>query len=227
MIALTFPSTDSGLLVWSQSFLDLIQATPTAYGLVAADATAYSAVHTAYSNSLTACMPDVRSKAAVVAKNAARASLKDKAILLANKIYSDPAVTDAQKTELGIPPRLEPSPIPIPTASPVIEVVSVSGWTARIRLRAGEGAGRGKPAGCIGASIFSFAGEEAPGPISQWKFEGNVGRVTAVEVTFPTTLAAGSKVWFTSFYFNGRKQSGPACDPVSVNLPGGGVSMAA
>ena len=30
-----------------------------------------------------------------------------------------------------------------------------------------------------------------------------------------------------AFWFNGRKQSGPACAPVSTNLPGGSVSMAA
>ena len=36
------------------------------------------------------------------------------------------------------------------------------------------------------------------------------------------TDAAGAAFWF-----NGRKQSGPACAPISANLPGGSVSMAA
>lgn len=226
-VALSFPTSDTGLLQWSQNIVNLITPTPATYGLVAADVTTYTALHTAYSTALAACDPNQRNKPAVVAKNAAKAALKNGATLLANKIYASPTVTDAQKTALGIPPRATPTPIPAPSSSPVIEVVSVSGWTARIRLRAGEGAGRGKPAGTIGASIFSFVGEEAPTDIGQWKFEGSTGRVTSVDVTFANTLAPGACVWFTAFWFNGRKQSGPASAPISANLPGGSVSMAA
>jgi hypothetical protein len=34
-------------------------------------------------------------------------------------------------------------------------------------------------------------------------------------------------VWLTAFWFNGRKQSGPACAPVGTNLPGGSVALGA
>lgn len=226
-IALSFPKTDTGLLQWSQNFLNLITATPTAFGLTAADATAYGTVHTAYSTALTACDKAVRNRPAVVTKNAARTSLKNSATLLANKVYSTATVTDAQKTQLGIPPRATPSPIPAPTTSPVIEIVSLSAWTVRIRLRDGQGSRRGKPAGTQGASVFSFVGPTASGDITAWTFQGSTGRVNAIDVTFPTSLAAGTKVWLTAFWFNGRKQSGPASVPISVNLPGGSVSLAA
>lgn len=227
MVPLSFPSTDTGLLAWSTNFKDLITATPTAYGLVAGDATAYTAVHTAYATALAACDPAQRNKAAVVAKNAARTTLKNSATLLANKVYSTASVTDAQKTELGIPPRALPTPIPPPTTSPVIEVISTTGWTVRIRLRAADGARRGKPPGTVGASIFSYVGEAPPADISKWNFEGSAGRVTKIDIPFATTLAAGTKVWLTAFWFSGRKIAGPACAPLSANLPGGGVSMAA
>jgi hypothetical protein len=228
MIALSFPNTDSGLLAWSLNFLNLITATPTAYGLVAGDATNYNTVHTAYATALAACDPTVRNKPAVITKNAARDNLKNSATLLANKIYSTASVTDSQKTQLGIPPRAEPTPIPAPSSWPVLDVVSVNAWTAKIRLRdADSGSTRGKPAGVFGASVFSFVGETAPTDIGAWKFEGNTGRVKEIEVVFPSTLAKGTTVWFTAFWFNGRKQSGPACAPISANLPGGSVSMAA
>jgi hypothetical protein len=227
MVPLSFPATDTGLLQWSQNVVNLITPTPATYGLVAGDVTTYTALHNAYSTALAACDPSVRSKPAVITKNAARTALKNGATMLANKIYASPAVTDAQKTQLGMPPRTAPTPIPAPSSSPAIEVVSTTGWTVRIRLRDGGGASRGKPAGTIGASVFSSVGATAPGDISEWKFEGNTGRVNKIDVTFPTTLAAGATVWFTAFWFNGRKQSGPASQPISANLPGGSVSMAA
>src|SRR5205807_1445181 len=128
----------------------LITATPTAYNLVAGDATAYNTVHTAFATALGACDPPQRSRTAVVAKNAARTSLKNSATLLANKVYAGASVTDAQKTELGIPPRSAPSPIPPPDSAPVLEIVSMTAWTVRIRLRDADGDSRGKPAGTIG-----------------------------------------------------------------------------
>jgi hypothetical protein len=227
LITVQFPPSDNALLAWSTNFKNLITADPSVYGLTATLATAYGVVHTAYADALAACDPNVRNKAAVVAKNAARTTLKTQATLLANTIYGTPTVTVAQKVELGIPPRSEPNPIPPPSTSPVLEVVSTNAWTARIRLKAGAGGGRGKPAGTFGASVFSYVGATAPTDIGSWKFEGSTGRVTAIDVDFPNTLAAGTKVWLTAFWFNGRKQSGPACAPVSCNLPGGSVSLAA
>jgi hypothetical protein len=227
VVPLSFPTTDAGLLAWSLNFLDLITLSPISYGLTAGDATSYGTVHASFATALAACDPPQRSKTNVATKNAARTSLKDAATLLANKVYSTATVTDAQKVELGIPPRNPPTPIPAPATSPVIEVVSMTGWTVRIRLRDSGGSSRGKPAGTIGASIFSHVGASAPTDISEYKFEGSTGRVNKIDVAFPDTLAAGTKVWLTAFWFNGRKQSGAACAPVSANLPGGSVSMAA
>jgi hypothetical protein len=227
MITLSFPTTDSGLLAWSQNVLDLITPAPAMYGLVAADVTTYQAVHDIYASALAACDPPQRSKSAVVAKNAARTNLKNAATLLANKIYASPTVTDAQKVELGMPPRSSPSPIPAPGTEPVINVVSTNGWTVRIRLRDAEGSSRGKPAGTIGASVFSYVGPTAPPDLASWKFEGSTGRVNKIDVQFSEELASGTKVWFTAFWFNGRKQSGPATEPISTNLPGGSVQLAA
>jgi hypothetical protein len=127
------------------------------------------------------------------------------------------------KVEIGMPPRQSPTQIGAPITSPIIEFISAMGNTLLVRLRSADGARRGKPAGVIGASVFSFVGESAPADITGWKFEANVGKVTKLSITLPGTVAAGAKIWLTSFWFNGRKQSGPATPPVFVNLPGGGV----
>jgi hypothetical protein len=227
LATLSFPRTDTALLQWSQNIVNLITPTPATYGLVTADVTTYTALNTAYSAALAACDPSQRNKPAVVTKNAARDALKTGATLLANKIYASPTVTDAQKVQLGIPPRSNPTPIPVPISAPAIDIISVSGCTARIRLHDASGSGRGKAAGTSGASVFSFVGTTPPTDITAWKFEGNTGRVTKIDIAFPTTITAGATVWFTAFWFNGRKQSGPASTPISTNMPGGSVSMAA
>jgi hypothetical protein len=227
LTSMMFPRTDAGLLAWSLNFSTLISATPTDYGLTMADATAYAAVHAAFGTALAACDPNARNKGAVVTKNAARTTLKNQAKLLASTIYGTATVTDSQKVTLGIPPRAIPRPVPAPGVPPVLEVLSVNAWTVKIKLHAaGSGSRRGKPAGVIGASVFSFVGATPPEDMGSWKFEGNTGR-SNIDVAFDNSNAPGTKVWMTAFWFNGRKQSGPACAPVPTNLQGGSVSMAA
>ena len=221
------PNKDTALLAWSLNFNTLITATPTAYGLSAGLATGYGTLHTNYATALAACEPGSRTRSAVSTKNAARLALKNDARSLAKLVDGTTSVTNAQKLSLGLTVKSSPSPIPAPSSAPGLDVVSVSAWTVKVKLHdSTSGAKRGKPAGVSGASVFSFAGAAAPADISLWKFEGNTGRTT-VNVVFPNTLAPGAQVWLTAFWFNGRKQSGPASAPVSTNLQGGSVSMAA
>lgn len=223
------PRTDAALLAWSLNFKTMITATPTDYGLTAALATAYGALHDAYAAALqTATDPSTRTKGSVEAKNASRTALKANARLLANLVNGTASVTDAQKLDLGLTVRdLNPTPIPPPSAAPELDVVNVSGRTVKIRLRdAAVPSRRGRPVGVIGASVFSYVGETPPEDISGWKFEGSTG-LTSVSVTFPVTVPPGAQVWLTAFWFNPRKQSGPACTPVSTHVQFGGMSMAA
>jgi hypothetical protein len=84
---------------------------------------------------------------------------------------------------------------------------------------------RGKPPGVSGASVFSFVGAVAPTDETGWTFEGNTSK-TVVDVAFPSATAPGAKVWFTAYWFNARKQSGPPATAVGTNIPGG-AAMAA
>jgi hypothetical protein len=221
------PRKDAALLAWSLNFSGLISSTPTAFGLTTAQATAYAALHSSFATALAAADPAVRTKSAVATKNAARAALKANARLLAKLIEGTASVTDSQKLALGLNVRAAPAPIPPPATAPGLDVISVSAWTVKIRLHdTASSAKRGKPPGVIGAAIFTYSGTTPPADIGSWQFEGNTGRTT-IDISFPNTLAPGAKVWLTAFWFNGRKQSGPTTTPVSTNLPGGSVSMAA
>src|SRR4051812_434654 len=112
------PNKDSALLAWSLNFSTLITATPTAYGLVAGDATAYAALHSAFATALAACDPGQRSKSLVAAKNTARDNLKTSARLLAKRVEGTATVTNAQKIDLGLNVRATPTPIPAPSDAP-------------------------------------------------------------------------------------------------------------
>src|SRR5436190_21193798 len=128
------PNKDSLLLAWSLNFSTRITATPTAYGLVAGDATAYATLHTAFGTALAAVDPGERSKSLVAAKNTARAALKNSARLLAKRVEGTATVTDAQKLDLGLNVRATPTPIPPPAYAPGIAILATIANTVKLRL---------------------------------------------------------------------------------------------
>ncbi len=223
------PAREAQLVTYSANFKTKITATPTVFGLTAAQATSYGTKHDAFVAAYTVAQdPETRSPANIATKDVAKATLIAEFRMLAGIVQRFPGTTNPMRVELGLPERdTEPTPIPAPSAAPMIEVKSVSGRTARIRLMdSASPTRRGRPAGTIGAAVFSHVGPTPPADLAAWKFEGNTGRTT-VDVLFPSTVASGATVWLTAFWFNPRKQSGPACDPVSANLPGGSVSTLA
>jgi hypothetical protein len=231
VMAATFPpGREADLLNAALLFDTKITATPTAYGLVAAQATAFHALRQAFADAYAVAHdPLTRSPANIVAKDLAKKALLVNFRQLVGIVQKFPGTTNFTRSELGIPQRAsEPSPIPPPATAPTLIVRSVTGRTVRIRLRAAASPDRrGKPDGAQGASLFSHVGATPPAALSDWTFEGNTSRTAAIDIEFPTDVPPGAVVWLTACWFNPRKQAGPACDPVQANLPGGGVSEAA
>ena len=222
------PARDSDLVTWSTNFDTRITAAPTTFGLTAAQATAYDALHDAFVAAYNAAANDgSNSTSAIITKNDARVSLVANARLLAAIVQAHPGTTNTMRSDLGLTVRdAAPTPVPPPADAPSIVVVSTSGNTVRVRIiDPANPTRRGKPAGVDGIALFSFVGAAAPTDEAAWKFEGNTTQ-TAVNVIFPNTTAPGAKVWFTAFYFNQRKQSGPPATPVSTNIAGGGAMAA-
>jgi len=222
------PSREAELLGWSTNFDSKINADPTIYGLTIEQAGEYNTLHNAYRTAYqVAIEPDTRTQSTIIAKNDAKKALIQKARELAQIVQKYPGTTNVMRSDLGITvPDDEPTPVPVPEDPPAVEIKSRYGKTATLRMHdVNNSTKRGKPPYVTGASVFSFVGEEAPDDLGQWKFEGNTGK-TEVEVTFPPMVPGGSKVWFTAFWFNSRKESGPASAPVSARL-GDGLSQAA
>ncbi len=224
------PLTDAGLLNWSANFNTQLDALtdPTIVGLTSAQATQYASAQSAYDAAYTAATdPSTRGKATVFAKNEAKKSLVAISREFAMAVTNHPGVTDQQRLDFGLTVRdTEPTPVPPPSTSPTIDVLSVDGWTFNLRLHNGDSTSRAKPEGVKGATVFSYVGDQPPVDVDDWKFEGSQTR-TEVTIEFPTTLSPGTKVWITAFWFNPTSQSGPAAMPISRFINYGNMSQAA
>ena len=221
---------EADLLAWSAAFSQKISLAPTTYGLSVGQASAYAALDAAFAAAYaTAVSTGSNSHAAIVAKNTAEFNLvkgPGGARELVDIIQEFPGTTDVMRADLNI--RIhdtQPTPIPPPTESPDLDIVSPFGHTVKIRIHGARSIGFGKPVGVKGASIFRYIGENAPNSVEGWTFAGNTTK-TVYEVTLPAETPAGSKVWITAYWFNGKMQSGPAATPVSIHIPGG-LSVAA
>ncbi len=222
--------SDEGVRNWADNFSSRIsaEADPGVLGLDAVQVSAYAALQMDYDTKFTlATQPTTRGGATILAKNLAKKPLVSESRKLAMIVTNHPGVTDQQRYDLGLTVRdNEPTPVPVPSTAPTIDVKSMDGWTLSFRLHDGDATSRAKPTGVKGATIFSYVGDEAPVDVEAWKFEGNITK-TDSKVVFPSTLAPGTKVFLTAFWFNTRAESGPAAMPVSRLINYGGMSQAA
>lgn len=219
--------TDAEVYTGSTAFHTKIAATPTAFGLVAGDATAYGVKQAAYATGyLAAIDPETRTKAKVATKNAAKQALKDATAALAKKIDGTTTVTDEQKIELGLNVRKTPSPVPVPEDQPKIDILSVVGYAVKIHVHGDGEFSRGFPPSVKGAQVYSYIGATPPADPRAWTYEG-ASTKSVIDVIFDDSTAPGAQVWLRACFFNPRNLCGPANEPVSTRLQYAPASMAA
>jgi len=218
------PTRESDLVVWGNNFDAKINADPTGFGLTIAQAADFTTANTAWVAAFNAVNDNAtRTPAAIQTKNTAKAAMVALARQLAQIIQKNPATTNTQRSELGLTvPDIEPTPVPIPSTSPIFEIISVLGQSLQFKLRdPAEPERRGKPDGVAGASIFAFIGETAPANMAEWQSMGNFTRTNGTLTFLSALVSPGSKVWLTASWFNPRGQQGPLSSPQSVYLAGG------
>lgn len=227
------PRKESELMDWARSFNAQIVATPTVFGLTAGQATAFTALWTTFRTAYeTANAEPTRTKGAVQTKNTAKQAMIDGSggiRELVNIIQAYPGTTNTMRVDLAITvPDVDPTPIPQPSTSPVIHVVSRYGRTVTLRLEDSENpTSRRRPAGVQGAIVYSWVGATPPVDFTTWKSEGNFTR-TELEIEFPLTVAPSTQVWFTAQWYNPRGETGPATLPaVTTNLDSASLAEAA
>lgn len=200
------PQKDQDLEVFSANFAAKITATPTAYGLVAADATAFTALNTDYVTKLaTATTPATRTKSAVAAKNTSKLALTAKARSLIKIITAYPPLTNAQRADLGLNLKdAGPTPVPPPATRPLLAVdpdgvLRIVDETMPDR--------RGKPSGVNGAVVFAKVDGPPPVTTDDAKFS-----TLATRARVPLALPSGSNgkvLYVLARWYNERGELGP------------------
>lgn len=128
---------DSDLVAGSQSFSDLINASPTTYGLTAPIAASYQVLNDDFAARYQLTQqPATRTKVSIVGRNDARILLVQKASEIAKTIYGTPTVTDEQKSELGLSVRAAPAPAPAPGTCNDFKVMLLADGSVEIRWKA-------------------------------------------------------------------------------------------
>ena len=172
------PATDSGLLEWAQGFSPQITSTPTAFGLVAGQATSYASDLSSYAAALTeAKSENTRTRGTIAAKQTAKSVLRRSSMALAAVVRAHPGITDQQLQDLGLGVRSAPLLVPPPALAPQLGVLSVVGRVVRYRLAdATSPSTRRKPYNAIGAIVLTYSGATPP-PANDpgWVVQGQSG----------------------------------------------------
>lgn len=216
------PAADAAFDAWFANFSDLLTAAPVTYGLIAGDATivsdSYDDWHAAY---LLATNPTTRTSPAIAAKDAAR--LSSEAILrpYATQISRNPAVTNENKTAIGVNlPNSARTPVPPPTTSPTLALVSVIHNLQTLAYRdSATPTTKAKPPGAIGMELWrTIATTPASDPAAAQligivtKSPCNIGTVSGDAGKFATYFGR----WTTRSGPGGVAQSGPWSAPLAV-----------
>jgi hypothetical protein len=200
-----------------------VLATPLVYGISVPQSVSLNADFLAFDGAYQATIdPETRTPGKVQLMHDTRATLKSNLRMIAGIIQKNPAVTNEQRVDLGLPVYAERSPISAPPDAPVAEVAEMNGWTAKIKTRPAGSEGRSTfAAGAIQLAIYSYVGATPPGNVNAYKYEGVSSRAI-FEVNFDPDLAVGTKVFVCCCWQTARGLTSPACTPIPL-LIGGGV----
>jgi hypothetical protein len=217
-MAVIHPVKDTALEDFIANLVAKLTATPTAFGVTAADATALGALATDFSARLaTATDPTTRTKVAVAAKNTSKLALLAKARQVIKLITAYPPLTPAQRAELGLNPKdPSPTPIPAPVTRPLL-TVEPDGGLRLVDESMPEN--RRKPAGVRGALVFAKvapATDPAPATPDDARF---ALLATRAKVAVPLPPGSNGKtLWVLAQWYNERGELGPVSAVASTTI---------
>jgi hypothetical protein len=220
------PTKDADLDQWAINFSTLITATPTAYGLVAGQATTFATAKSDFTTKLaTASNPSTRTKSTVAAKNTSRAALLVLIRAYMKIVQGFPTITPTQLSDLGLTVRkTTPTPIGPPATSPRLTLQSTQGLGIDFRFSDETTPdSRARPFGTAGMELWVKIGPGAPVAIADCVYKG----LYTVNTNGPGSLAArvtfdGADVGKTAYFFgrwiNIRGEPGPSSPLASMTI---------
>jgi hypothetical protein len=211
---MSIPTTDDRVLDFCTNFHAVAASAPAEFGLTATRLEQYLTSLNRYSSALAvAKATETRTRIAIELKNSAKATLLRSTRSLVNVCEMFPEMTDAKRLQLGITVRKPRQPSKLP-GQPFVKVMSVNGREVKLSIQQSEKT-KGKPKKVVGANIMVAYGE-LPTSTGGWSFVTGTGRSTTT--VFLDGVEEATTAYITAFWFNGRKETGPAANPVSVNL---------
>jgi hypothetical protein len=214
---MSIPQSDRVLPGFSQNLTTKVQAKTDHYGVSEGLAAQLQVDADSYIQALAvADNPATRTRMAISEKNLSKKNLIFTCREVARVIQANPDVTNVIRLDLGLPVHKTPAPIPAPAEAPVLDVLSVNGWTIRLRLHSESE--RAKPVGAAGAHLYCFVGDTAPAELSAWRPLADVTH-SLTDVTV-ADAEPGARVWLLGRWFNAKLQNGPLSQAVSTRVQG-------
>lgn len=224
-----FARKDSVLRSQVLNFSATLAADPAVYHQTPETATAVTTAVDAYVDALdiltVARDNGVRSQQQTITKDDRRREMLQLLMPIYRFVQQSAAISDTAKAALGVHiVDTHRTPQPVPGFAPLMTVLKTDGRIFTLRMaNPNEPDAKRRPLYTAGISVFSYVGDTPPMHATDFKFEGVTGHTT-ISVEIPPTVPVGSTVYFTCFYFNNRKESGPAATPISATV-GAGSTM--
>lgn len=214
------PPTDAAFALWSANFESSIDTEFATFGLTTGQATAYTALDTAFQASfIAATTPVTRTPVTIADKDADRAAAVANARVLAKIINAFPGITNMQRVALGLTPQgAGPTPIPAPVTKPVVVVVGYNPLGHVLQLRdETTPVSRAKPPGVIAAQVWAKIGAPAPVQLSECALQG-VYTKPFLELTYPGA-SAGLMAYYLTRWQTRTGLVGPLSDLAGATIP--------
>ena len=213
------PTQDAEALAFFQTFAAGISANPSAYSLVAADATAIdNAVDLFASSYAIAVAPATRTAVTINTKDEARASAETIVRQYAAQIKVNNGVSDSNKIAIGVRPvNTSRNPVPPPATFPLLNIV---GNTPGVQtLRYSDSAtpdSAGKPGGALNLQLFRSIGTAPASDPEQADFVAAVTK-NPIAVDFDTADDGKVATYFARWATR-TGEVGPWSLPVSMRI---------
>ncbi len=215
------PPKDALFATWLANYSALLTADPGLYGLTAGDAVSVDGVNTTFQAAYTAAVdPATRTPVTVAAKDVARASAEAVARPYAVLVSRNAAVTDANKTALGVTvPSLVPSPVPPPVDAPALSLISAITGVQTLAYKVPGQTGKSKPFGAVAVQVFRSVGTVAATDPAQATFIGSYTK-SPLRQTFVTEDSGKVVTYFARYVTrsgpDGQGQPGPWSDALTL-----------
>jgi hypothetical protein len=208
------PRKDADALSWVRYFSDGLSNRPDVFHVTPAENATIAAAFEQFSAAFArATTPETRTSSAVIAKNQARMDAELACRPAYMRIKSDPTISDADKTSIGVRPiNSHRARIGPPTTMPLISLLSVSLDGHILNIRDAETPYRTRKAiGAMQVQLFGAIGEG-----SESHYIGSYSR-NRVIVRFPTA-DNGKMVSYVARWITRSGETGPWSRPLVVPI---------